>query len=162
MVLAARSTPPTPPSPSIADHAPVWPACVSVTLRDDGPLPNHQAFVQQPVKRQVSSATTTSRQLDQRCDEQDAKHASVPLRRVRAGELRVRTFSTNSRPALRAAACGGRPRAGSDTTVTGQLALPSMPRGTAVDRARAMRAALAEPRRTWARTCTAQPTLRGR
>jgi single-strand DNA-binding protein len=29
-----------------------------------------------------------------------------------------RGFSTNSRPALRAAACGGRPRAGSDTTVT--------------------------------------------
>jgi hypothetical protein len=32
--------------------------------------------------------------------------------------LVVRSFSTNSRPALRAAACGGRPRAGSDTTVT--------------------------------------------
>jgi hypothetical protein len=31
----------------------------------------------------------------------------------------VRSFSTNSRPALRAAACGGRPRAGSDTMVTG-------------------------------------------
>ena len=30
----------------------------------------------------------------------------------------VRSFSTNSRPALRAAACGGRPRAGSDTTAT--------------------------------------------
>jgi hypothetical protein len=30
----------------------------------------------------------------------------------------VRSFSTNSRPALRAAACGGRPRAGSDATVT--------------------------------------------
>jgi hypothetical protein len=39
----------------------------------------------------------------------DAKHASVPLRRVRAGELRVRSFSTNSRPALRAAS--GRPPA---------------------------------------------------
>jgi hypothetical protein len=45
-----------------------------------------------------------------RCGERDAKHVCVPLRRVRAGELRVRTFSTNSRPALRAAACGGRPR----------------------------------------------------
>jgi hypothetical protein len=40
----------------------------------------------------------------------DAKHASVPLRRVHAGEVRVRSFSTNSRPALRAAASGGRPR----------------------------------------------------
>ncbi len=31
--------------------------------------------------------------------------------------LLVRSFSTTSRPALRAAACGGRPRAGSDATV---------------------------------------------
>jgi len=31
----------------------------------------------------------------------------------------VRSFSTNSRPALRAAACGGRPRAGNTTTATG-------------------------------------------
>jgi hypothetical protein len=31
----------------------------------------------------------------------------------------VTTFSTNSRPALRAAAGGGRPRAGRDTTGTG-------------------------------------------
>jgi hypothetical protein len=29
-----------------------------------------------------------------------------------------RSFSTNSRPTLRAAACGGRPRAGDDTLVT--------------------------------------------
>src|SRR5215213_5845364 len=49
----------------------------------------------------------------------------VPLRHVRAGEVRVRTFSTDSRPALRAAACGGRPRAGSDATVTGVPASPS-------------------------------------
>jgi hypothetical protein len=34
----------------------------------------------------------------------------------------VRSFSTNSRPALRAAACGGRPRAGDDATVTGEPA----------------------------------------
>jgi hypothetical protein len=38
----------------------------------------------------------------------------------------VRSFSTNSRPALRAAAYGGRPRAGSDTTVAGEPASPSM------------------------------------
>ena len=36
-----------------------------------------------------------------------------------------RSFSTNSRPALRAAACGGRPRAGSDTTATGRPASPT-------------------------------------
>jgi hypothetical protein len=39
----------------------------------------------------------------------------------------VRSFSTNSRPALRAAACGGRPRAGGDTAVTGKRASPSPP-----------------------------------
>ena len=70
-------------------------------------------------------AARTSSQLDQRCDERDAKHAGVPLRRVRAGEVRVRSFSTNSRPALRAAACGGRPRAGNDPTVTGEPTSPS-------------------------------------
>jgi hypothetical protein len=37
----------------------------------------------------------------------------------------VRSFSTTSRPALRAAACGGRPRAGSDPTATGEPASPS-------------------------------------
>src|SRR5215216_2237306 len=36
--------------------------------------------------------------------------SSVPLGRVRAGEEAGRLFSTPSRPALRAAACGGRPR----------------------------------------------------
>jgi hypothetical protein len=36
----------------------------------------------------------------------------------------VGTFSTTSRPALRAAACGGRPRAGSDTTVPGSRPHP--------------------------------------
>jgi hypothetical protein len=40
----------------------------------------------------------------------EAKHAGVPLRRVRAVEGAGRLFSTPSRPALRAAACGGRPR----------------------------------------------------
>jgi hypothetical protein len=37
----------------------------------------------------------------------------------------VRTFWTNSRPALRAAACCGRPRAGNDTMGTGAPASPS-------------------------------------
>jgi hypothetical protein len=48
--------------------------------------------VEQALKCQVSSATTTSRQLDQRYDERDAKHVSVPLRRVRTGELRCEEF----------------------------------------------------------------------
>ena len=38
----------------------------------------------------------------------------------------VRTFSTNSRPALRAAASGGRPRAGSTTMVTRVPAYPAL------------------------------------
>src|SRR5215216_5343900 len=42
--------------------------------------------------------------------DRDAKHAGVPLRRVRAVEELGRLFSTPSRPDLRAAACGGRPR----------------------------------------------------
>jgi single-stranded DNA-binding protein len=54
-------------------------------------------------------AARASSQFDQRCDERDAKHASVPLRPVRASEVVVRSFSTNSRPALRAAS--GRPPA---------------------------------------------------
>jgi hypothetical protein len=51
------------------------------------------------------------------------QQASVPLRRDRAGELRVRTFSTNSRPALRAAAC--RPPARQRHDATGRRATPS-------------------------------------
>jgi hypothetical protein len=39
-----------------------------------------------------------------------AEITAVPLRRVRAVEGVGRLFSTPSRPALRAAACGGRPR----------------------------------------------------
>src|SRR5215218_5565310 len=58
------------------------------------------------IKWQVSSATTTSRQLDQRYDERDAKHASVPLRRVRTGELRWETFLYE----LKAGPAGGRLR----------------------------------------------------
>jgi hypothetical protein len=47
-----------------------------------------------------------------------AKHAGVPLRRVRAVEGAGRLFSTPSRPAL---------RPGSDPTVTGEPASPSTP-----------------------------------
>ena len=46
------------------------------------------------------------------------------LYELKATIVSVRSFSTNSRPALRAAASGGRPRAGSDTTVTAEPASP--------------------------------------
>jgi len=36
-------------------------------------------------------AGRASSQFDQRCDERDAKHAGVPLRRLRIGELRAVT-----------------------------------------------------------------------
>jgi hypothetical protein len=58
-----------------------------------------------------------------------AKHAGVPLRRVRAVEGAGRLFSTPSKPALRAAACGGRPRADNDTTITGTPTSPSIQGG---------------------------------
>src|SRR5215207_9199289 len=49
----------------------------------------------------------------------------MPTRRSSKATIAlVRSFSTNSRPALRAAACGGRPRAGSDTTATPEPASP--------------------------------------
>jgi hypothetical protein len=50
--------------------------------------------------------------------------SDVPLRRVRADEVRVRTFSTNSRPALRAAASGGRPRPATTPRGPGNRAHP--------------------------------------
>jgi hypothetical protein len=43
---------------------------------------------------------------------------------VAASMVFVRSFSTSSRPALRTAACGGRPRAGNDTTAPGEPASP--------------------------------------
>jgi hypothetical protein len=77
-------------------------------------------------------AARTSSQLNQsmRRAGARAKHAGVPLRRIRAVEGAGRLFSTPSRPALRAAACGGRPRAGSDATATGEPASPSSAAGT--------------------------------
>src|SRR5215217_7537129 len=81
------------------------------------PGPRHQASVNQALKCQVSSATTTSRQLDQRDDERDAKHARVPLRRVRAGELRWEKFLYELKAGLRAAACSSRPRPARTTKI---------------------------------------------
>ena len=81
-------------------------------------------------RRGARGAEGRSSQLGQRgdgCGTRVEKHeaCSVPLRRVRADELREE-FSTNSRPALRAAS--GRPpaalRPGSHTTVTGEPASP--------------------------------------
>jgi hypothetical protein len=51
--------------------------------------------------------------------------ATIPLRRVRAGEVRSEEFLYELKAGLRAAACDGRPRAGSDTTVTMDPASPS-------------------------------------
>jgi hypothetical protein len=39
-----------------------------------------------------------------------------------------RSFSTNSRPAAGPAACGGRPRAGSNTGIIGELTSPAIER----------------------------------
>jgi hypothetical protein len=61
------------------------------------------------------------------CDGAEAKHASVPLRRVRAGEVRVRT----SLYELKAGPAGGRLRrpssAGDDRTGAGEPVSPSTP-----------------------------------
>jgi hypothetical protein len=55
-------------------------------------------------------------------DQQDAAFRSIQQGNHCARE----EFSTSSRPALRAATSGGRPPAGSDTTVAGEPAPPSM------------------------------------
>src|SRR5215208_6366638 len=104
VVLTARSAPPIRPPPTLV-------RCQCGRLasgqRYEGRTgPRHQAVVKQALKCQVSSATTTSRQLDQRYDERDAKHASVPLPRVRTGELRWEKFLYE----LKAGPAGGRLR----------------------------------------------------
>ena len=92
-----------------------------------------------------------------RCDERDAKHARVPLRPAEQPLRSVRTFSTNLRPALRAAACGGRPRAGSDPTVTGAPASPSTPGGTNLGRRRRKILPVSHRRRTGRRLIALPP-----
>src|SRR4029434_8121876 len=102
----------TDPATSYARRLPVWPACVWAALRRTERA-EASASVNQALKCQVSSATTTSRQLDQRYDERDAKHASVPLRRVRTGELRWEKFLYD----LKAGPAGGlRPPSGPAAT----------------------------------------------
>jgi hypothetical protein len=61
---------------------------------------------------------------------QEEQHAGVPLCRVRAVEGAGRLFSTPSRPALRAAACGGRPRPAGPTR--GDHTPTSKPRSTSL------------------------------
>ena len=74
----------------------------------------------------------------------------------RPSQPAVRICSTNSKRALRAAACGGRPRAGSDPTVTGESASPSTPGGTKPDRRRTKIVPVSARRRTL-RRLVAQP-----
>jgi hypothetical protein len=52
----------------------------------------------------------------QRCDEWEAKHARVPLRRVRAGELRCEEFLYDLKAGQRAASGRPRPRIPSEAT----------------------------------------------
>jgi hypothetical protein len=126
MVLAARSAP-------LAWHLPTAPITrqcgqLASGQRYEGRTgPRHQASVKQALKCQVSSATTTSRQLDQRYDERDAKHASVPLRRVRTGELRWEKFLYELKAGQRAAS--GRPRPAA--APTGLRVVASPPNGPA-------------------------------
>jgi hypothetical protein len=79
-----------------------------------------RAWPRQRRRRPGRRASRTGSQLDQRCDGAGRGQAcsrSTPSSRATIES--VRSFSTNSRPALRAAACGGRPRAGSDAAATG-------------------------------------------
>jgi hypothetical protein len=55
------------------------------------------------------------------------------------------SFFTPSRPALRAAACGGRPRAGNHTTATGEPVSPITPGKRWPNRARADLTLLVDP-----------------
>jgi hypothetical protein len=76
--------------------------------------------------------TSERKATDQRCDEQARieQHASVPLGRVRVGEVRWEEFLYEPRPALRAVACGGRPRPAGPTS--GDQTPTSKPRSTSL------------------------------
>ena len=60
----------------------------------DGPLtyPDHRRGSAMRERGPGRRGARTKSQPDQRCDERDAKHASAPLRRVRAGECRWERF----------------------------------------------------------------------
>jgi hypothetical protein len=101
------------PPPSTDPGLPHPATCPAAVGRRDPPLP--QALRRSsalPPHGGLRSHSTGHRRVNR-----DKTHRTV--------ELVVTTFSTTSRPALRAAACGGRPRAGNDTTGTGEPASPS-------------------------------------
>ena len=77
-------------------------SAVEVVAQEPGPSPRWATATTRPT---WSDSRQPARPAMQRCDERDAmeeqQHASVPLRRVRAGEVRGEEgFSTNSRPAI--------------------------------------------------------------
>jgi hypothetical protein len=76
-----------------------------------------QAFGGRRRRRPGRRGAPASSQVDQRCEERDVGEACSAFRSVVSVLVKfvVRSFSTNSRPALRPAACGGLPRAGSTT-----------------------------------------------
>ena len=75
------------------------------------------SFTHHPRTKAPKATSGQNQQLpDQRCDERDAKHASVPRRRVRADEVRREDFLYE----LKAG-----PAARNDTSATGEPASPS-------------------------------------
>jgi hypothetical protein len=74
----------------------------------------------------TTTTKTTSTQAPDRCDGAERGEACRACRSAASALVSfvVRRLSANSRPALWAAACGGRPRAGSDATVTGEPTAP--------------------------------------
>jgi hypothetical protein len=95
----------------------------STLTRADGNPPSALAHIWRTGLRIPRHCHLDRRSLiDQRYDERgrvdEQQHASVPLRRVRAVAGAGRLFSTSSRPALRAAACGGRPRPAAQQPLT--------------------------------------------
>jgi hypothetical protein len=78
-------------------------------------------------RRPGRRASRTGSQLHQRCDGGDAKHASVPPRRVRAGEVRWEKFLYELKAGQRAAS--GRPRPAASPT--GLRVVASPPNGPA-------------------------------
>jgi hypothetical protein len=123
VVLAARSAPPIRPPPTLVSPQRGQPASgqryegrtgPSIGLCETGSQVSSQ-LSDGPLVGSLTSDTTSG------------TRSMLAFRSVVSVLVRfvVRSFSTNSRPALRAAACGGRPRAGSTATGTGAPASPS-------------------------------------
>src|SRR5215216_2696886 len=75
MVLGTHSTPPAPSPPSVADHGPVWRACVPETLRTTN-LPRHQAVAQRASSVKTAQRRTTSDPADADLDPRPLDHPS--------------------------------------------------------------------------------------